>query len=300
MTKITLVTLGITSLLACNLSGKIDDAIEQLDIFCTPGEEIECSCEDGEDGSQTCQEQGTSFSDCLCENSSALTACTPGEMDACVCEGTEDLGARTCLGNKEWDDCFCEEPETTTGGGTTESDHIPQTEWVLRDKNGEAVSAVFEPYCPDSVDQSCAKTQDIGTYPCVHITYLNGEFLNMAYDLASGDPRKCYYDYPDAKTTWYECAYDNGDCTGTPWCPSSNFLFNGPGGNVQVDKKMYWLNLSKPVQDHNQLFRYSIGDHACTPADETWYLKELRQPETVMDAKTFYVIDKAPYSISLE
>jgi len=294
MTKTTLVTLGISSLLACNLSGKIDAAIDQLDIFCTPGEEIECACEDGENGSQTCQVQGTSFSDCLCENSSALTACTPGEMDACVCEGTEDLGARTCLGNKEWDACFCEDESMETGL----EESIPFTEWVLRDKNEDAVSAIFEPSCGVS-GSACWFNLD---FPCVLIEYFQGALVKTTYDLTTGDSLACYSNNTDWKalSTRYGFYFDNPDCDGVPFLGEYEYIGYTTDGKIKFNNELYYVNPKTPAAFGEHWYVYLDGFEICEEASESIYAQKSRRLEKVPSNVLALMVDRAPYAIQLE
>lgn len=319
MTKTTLITLGITSLLACNLSGKIDAAIDQLDIFCTPGEEIECSCEDGEEGSQTCQAQGTSFSDCLCENSSALSECTPGEMDACVCEGTEDLGARTCLGNKEWDDCFCasesEIPPCEDGAidscacsteeiGTKicqqkqwqdctcspKEPEYPANQWILRDKNGDIINAVFEPKCIGETQGDCLSFSSEKDYPCISLQYLDTKPVWVNYDIKTGSPVSCY----TKQEAWYGFYFDNADCSGTPY--STDFF-----GLIEIrellrkENKLYWTN---PESNEIQISQpYSLEGESCT---EIGFDIPLVHKITEIPSEIYELLPNGPYTISLE
>lgn len=302
-TKTTLCIVGIVSLAACNLSGKIDAAIDKLDILCTPGEELACSCENGEDGSQTCSEAGTSFSDCLCGEG---PQCNPGEIDTCVCDDNESIGIHECLGTSEgWDVCVCENESTSTGEeSTSTSESIESTaaepHFVLRDKNGEIVSTIFEPYCPIGTTLPCTYTQDILTYPCVHIKYYNDVFFNMAYDITTGDPRTCYPEFPDNKETWAMCAYSSNNCVGDSWCPQHVYFEQFPGTVIQINKEMYGLNTKNPGEKFEELFIYNDNDHACLPAENYWYTQPLWKLEKINETIAYGLMDRAPYTITLE
>lgn len=76
-------------------------------------------------------------------------------------------------------------------------DYVPAPRWVLRDKDGERVQALVEPRCgtwPDAESWDRCDPLDPGSaadYPCVRIVDHQGRFINLQYDLASGQLGPC-------------------------------------------------------------------------------------------------------------
>lgn len=322
----TLFIVGIVLLSACNLSGKIDAAIDKLDIFCTPGEEIECSCENGEHGSQTCSETGASFSDCTCGGSSNVQ-CTPGDVDVCVCADSEEFGTRECLGNREWDDCFCEnetgsESETTEAFvcaenavdtcacgpnrlGTkvcknnawedcfcesSEDSEGNNNQWVLRDKNGEIVNAVFEPKCAGENKNDCINEPFEKNYPCILVHYLDSTPVWVLYNLSSGDPLSCYEDLDGFSGK----IFGNESCEGE-FYSTSRFGLTSLTSVEKIQNKLYWADYNTPgvlLQ-----IAYLLYEGSCIQQD----MGSQKIYEITEVSETIYnLLPESPYSIKLE
>lgn len=256
-------------------------------MLCTPGQSTACACENGLDGAQVCADDGMAFGTCMCEE--PTPACTPGEMDACVCDGQE-LGMRECGDDSVYGECVCEN-DTANGG------HVPGTQWVLRDKDGNAVPAVFEPVCTGENVQDCSILMDESTYPCILVKYLNGVPIWTLYNLSSGKPEACY---PNIET-WNEASntseggliYDNENCSGVP------FVIDGlwrESKRIKIGGTLYYVDLNKPTQDVSPWFQYSNG---CIETENKFSIG-VRQVEPVPSSVTSLFDANAPYTINLE
>lgn len=131
---------------------------------CVPGEAIACGCENGLDGAQSCADDGLSFGACVCEELPADTSTSGGE-------------------------------DTNDGTDSDDStDGIPDHEpsgWVLRDKDGEVVDAIVEPRCDfDLPFESCSPDGQFNA-TCVRVYVLDGEPVNMTFDLKTGRWQDC-------------------------------------------------------------------------------------------------------------
>lgn len=204
-TTISILTLFVgLNFLAC-------DTGETPESSCVPGQEVACTCEDGAAGSQTCAEDGSAFNECICEEPLA-SGCMLGELDVCACD-EDSFGMRECGEDEVFGECLC---ESGTGGGND----IPHTQWVLRDKDGEVVNAVFEPVCSGDSKQSCFEQADEKDYPCMNIKYLNSAPVWAVYETETGNALKCYKDYENwsfVNSQIQIIYYTNSNCTGAKY-----------------------------------------------------------------------------------
>jgi len=324
-TKTTLCIVGIVSLFACNLSGKIDDAINKLDIFCTPGEEIECSCENGADGSQTCQESGASFSDCACGETTLDEKCSPGEHDVCVCDGTTSIGTTTCLENNKWDTCLCESADSTNTGevediecdpgdidacacnaeqtGThtctdssiwgecyclpPEDNSTNGTPWLLYNKDGVKVNAVFEPVCEGDEQLSCLHNPDERTYPCVLVKYLNDEPLWLRFNLQTGSSLSCYSEPGFIPFQQFEDVF----CT-APLDKGPIGLLPPIGSLIRFENKLYWADFKQTPVFYSSIYHFVNGECVEYAGEEGTYYKVTELPEQIQN-----LFPNSPYTI---
>lgn len=108
--------------------------------------------------------------------------------------------------------------------------------WVLRDKDGGRVRALVEPRCGRAANAEagarCVQL-DFGTadsYPCVRIIDSDGAYINLQYELKSGQLGPCQGgDYTDANSTWKETSlpiYTSGDCQGQPYISKSPYGYS--------------------------------------------------------------------------
>lgn len=281
MTKTILTVVIASTFLSCDKPEEM-----QAELLCTPGQSDACACENGLEGAQVCLEDGMSYGECTCEE--PAPACAPGEMDACVCDGQE-LGMRECGEDEAFGECVC---ETDSGN----SEHIPGTQWVLRDKDGKAVPAIFEPVCPEAKQEQCGTSWDEKSYPCVFIHYLDDNPIWISYDLGTGTPHACYQDgskWPQGS----EIIYDNSECKGLPY-RIKMLPWEGPSGDGLefVDGKLYRIDMSKPGQNLAKTWKYSGPECETLELPENldlWKFEEL--PMDMMS-----VLGNAPYSISIE
>lgn len=321
------ITILMVCFVACNIDEKITDAIsEALDILCTPGEEISCVCENGVDGSQTCDPDGIAFSDCACEESFSVGECTPGELDVCVCED-ENFGTRTCLGNKEWDDCYCKD-EMESEGIETDTDTLvclddeidtcacgtdligthlckdnvwqeciceetlPQPPvWGLFDVNKKLVSAIIEPICQGEKNNTCLFEPDVSKFPCVYIKYLENNPIWISFDLITGKPDSCYNNIPNWTEGNPATAFKSSDCTGIPWSEQ-------PFGNlplrdiIRVQNDFYWADPKQISQPWGESYIFENGE--CVPNGAEDFYEISKVPDELLN-----ILENPPYTISL-
>lgn len=268
---------------ALSILSSCDPGEETPEMLCTPGQSDACACENGLEGAQVCAEDGMAFGVCMCEE--PPPACSPGDMDACVCDGQE-IGMRECGEDSVFGECMCE-------NDTSSGDHIPGTQWVLRDKDGNAVPAVFEPVCEGEKKEECKLSADEKTYPCAFIHYFDGNALWVAYDLETGKPENCYRDLESWDYTG--AYYDNETCEGIPYAEATapqKFINN----IIKVDGKIYYID-TKKTGTLFQAAYYKSGDECFPLEGQANY--ELR-PYEELPISMSNILVNAPYTITIE
>jgi len=276
MTKTILAVVIASTFLSCDKPEEM-----QAEILCTPGQSDACACENSLEGAQVCLEDGMSYGECTCEE--PAPACTPGEMDACVCDGQE-LGMRECGEDKAFGECVCE-----SDSGNNE--HIPGTQWVLRDKDGKAVPAVFEPACDEDNMGQCSQKIDQNSYPCAFVYYHDGNPVWTLYELSSGKPDNCYTNHEK----WEGSGYDNQGCTGIPLFPSEM----SKGYKIKVNNVLYHQDTSKPKEEISPWFQIKGDEQKCTEEIDQSPVKVWKSepvPASIMSLLEAH----APYTINLE
>lgn len=117
----------------------------------------------------------------------------------------------------------------TSGGGGVPPDlgtFLGEPRWVLRDKDDVRVEALVEPRCggPALVHPKCLPLDfdSQGMFPCVRVVAHEGRFLNLEYELASGQIAPC--NKADSNSAGWEktdikdvpgISFGNAECEGT-------------------------------------------------------------------------------------
>jgi len=96
--------------------------------------------------------------------------------------------------------------------------------WVLRDKNGEAQEALVEPRCGyggvAEANERCMPLEfgSPNSFPCVRVIDFDGQYINLQFDLQSGQLQPCMYGGggldDDLRDT---VSYLNDKCEGKPY-----------------------------------------------------------------------------------
>lgn len=272
--------------------------------LCVPGESIECGCVDGLEGAQVCQNDGQSFEECVCEevendstsstgnpspdstssmgdsSSTGEDICQDGQIETCACD-IEKVGTKVCTDTNEWGDCFCPPP--------TIPDY-PGYQWILRNKNGGIVNAIFEPQCFQDPVLECSLTPHEKDLPCVRIQYLNGNPLGALFEVPSGDPLSCYHENKDFSGYFF----DNPSCTGTPYS-GVPFGFMAKTLFERVQNKLYWADFSSPPKTLQQYYTKDAENCIEQPLNNYPVYAVKEAPPTV-----YGLFPNSPYSISLE
>lgn len=129
-----------------------------------------------------------------------------------------------------------EEPSPKTGESAiavriTEGEQcesIPAPRWVLRDRDGNRIHALVEPRCGDgSYAESWNRCNPVDpaskrNFPCVRIIDHQGSFINLQYDLESGQlgPCQSYTLHKDLADLGVQ--YLNDRCEGTQYISSGS------------------------------------------------------------------------------
>ncbi|MFO0635507.1 MAG: hypothetical protein U0168_21910 [Nannocystaceae bacterium] len=79
------------------------------------------------------------------------------------------------------------------GGGPQRGGAPMGQRWVLRDAMGTAIDAVVEPTCGGGVECVVSEPGSAGglSPPCVRVTWLSGEYVDLKYSTASGLLAEC-------------------------------------------------------------------------------------------------------------
>jgi hypothetical protein len=107
-------------------------------------------------------------------------------------------------------------------------DSTPAPRWVLRDKDGNRLQALVEPRCGHGpFGESWSRCNPVdpassSNFPCVRIIDLDGKFINLQYDLATGQLGPCQgTDWNhDINEAWSTLAtFINDQCEGDGYIP---------------------------------------------------------------------------------
>lgn len=258
--------------------------------LCVPGESLACGCENGLDGAQTCQGDGQSFGDCVCEEpettgdmstSGSEQECTPGEIDACACD-LETIGIHICKDNNTWGSCVCQ----------PEQDDSDPPQFILRNSNDNIVNAIFTPLCTGDNYALCNSSVDETSFPCAYIKYLDGAPVWLAFDIASGKPQSCYPNNPSWYDVSYEVVFDNDACEGTPLA-LHGFGLRPNLDIVRVENKIYWANANKNAFTLKNSYQYAGGNCFSIGSSQVFKIEEV--PIIITE-----LLSSAPYSIHIE
>lgn len=281
---------------ACNPQIAVDTlgtTTELIEYLCVPGESIECGCENGLEGAQKCQGDGQAFGECVCEEPSTTgdssstgstseeeIACEAGEMDACACD-LETVGTKICTDSNEWGECFCSPPDVP---------NPPGFQWVLRNKNGDVVDALFEPSCPQESSLECSIIPHEKDLPCIFVKYLNGTPLGSYYAVTTGSALSCY----SKKTDFSGYMFDNPSCEGTPYS-GSPFGFTATSKFERIQDKLYWSDYTGLAQVLQQYY-VKDGDSCVEQILGQYPVYPIKE----VPLSVYSLFPNSPYSIYLE
>lgn len=109
----------------------------------------------------------------------------------------------------------------------------PAPRWVLRDKDGQQVPALVEPRCGGSTHPAGCWPLDFAssdTFPCVRVIDHARRYVNLDYDLATGQFAPCQSpQYGDIDKTFKDIGmgmYLTMDCTGAPYSSTNSVTLN--------------------------------------------------------------------------
>lgn len=74
--KVNKFLVGLVVVFGCGGGADENPETNNQNVFCTPGQQVECSCSGGVVGVQTCLEDGSGLEECVCESSSTTTVST--------------------------------------------------------------------------------------------------------------------------------------------------------------------------------------------------------------------------------
>lgn len=100
---------------------------------------------------------------------------------------------------------------------------IPAPRWALRDRDGNRVKALVEPRCGDNFNaESWSRCNPVdpgssSNFPCVRIIDHEGDFINLQYDLASGQLGPCRDHVVHEDLMDLGAVFLNAQCEGTPY-----------------------------------------------------------------------------------
>jgi len=110
--------------------------------------------------------------------------------------------------------------------------------WVLRDVSGKRVQALVEPRCGGGEEavsfEHCAPLDfdSPNMFPCVRVIDHEGRFINLQYDLATGEIGPCIYspakppdNFSQPWTKILGIPFLNAQCDGAPYHP----VYDGVG-----------------------------------------------------------------------
>lgn len=196
--------------------------------------------------------------------------------------------------------------------------------WVLRDKDGNVVRAMVRPTCGEPSSQAakdCAQPDfgEIVDFPCVLIVAYESEFINLMFDLKTGElGGKCTtYQYPGLDT-WHfkDVRFESPSCDSQPLVVFENMHIwrdlgtYGLGANferVQVPARRAGWNLgverfypSKSLGSVSDKKLYMFDDLAegdCVEAYSSSYphYRLVTIPDQIIN-----LLSSSPYTLSVE
>lgn len=130
---------------------------------------------------------------------------------------------------------------------------VPAPRWALRDRDGNRVQALVEPRCGDGFDaESWSRCNPVdpgssSNFPCVRIIDHEGNFINLQYDLESGQLGPCRNHVIHEDLLSLGAVYLNAECEGTSYA--------GPGSSG-----------GHPQFTTTRVIRFTV--------DDIWYMSE--------------------------
>lgn len=112
---------------------------------------------------------------------------------------------------------------------------VPAPRWVLRDKDGQRIKAMVEPRCGEwSSAPSMSRCDPLdfasaGQLPCVRVIDHEGRFVNLQYELSSGQIAPCQGGtYADPSAEWWQIKpliYTEAGCAGERYARLADYIF---------------------------------------------------------------------------
>jgi len=162
-------------------------------------------------------------------------------------------------------------PTTPTGGETGKQPLSPEGRWVLRDKDGARVQALVEPRCgSEPVDLPLSRCLPLefgspNSFPCARIIDHEGRFVNLLYDLETGEIGPCAYQgalgLGSTNRPWSEIqgsSFTNGQCLGTAYTNIYNAL-----GSADFTKERLLFFAASDM--------WFVSEEGCLEAEFWWF-----------------------------
>ena len=150
--------------------------------------------------------------------------------------------------------------------------------WVLRDKDGARVRALVEPRCGRAANASagagCLQLDfdTLDTYPCVRVIDHDGAYINLQFELQSGQLGPCQGgDFTDINTSWKQTglalvAYANDKCEGDLFVWKGDYSyseFTEAGTLYFADGDAWYVSEKGCINDSVKQWGWSTKSNSC-------------------------------------
>lgn len=182
---------------------------------------------------------------------------------------------------------------------------VPAPRWVLRDKDGHQVRALVEPRCGMDYAKSLKRCLplDFGSssgFPCVRVIDHEDRYINVEYDLLSGEIGPCQGKFDDIDAPWevVENRFADENCQGQRYRPTTggsgyhNPQFTGARAIASAEGDMWYPT-----------------DEGCLPKETPTWVQidtcEMTQPQAlcpyqVVPPWVIGLLPNPPYSLAVE
>jgi hypothetical protein len=187
--------------------------------------------------------------------------------------------------------------------------HNSAPHWVLRDSDGKRVKALIEPRCGQEhsdADQECIPL-DFGasdSFPCVRVIDHEGRYVNVLYELSSGQMDACQgLTYGKSYPSWesiYGVNYLNAECEGERYYSAmygDGYYFpEFTAGRefISVEGKLWYPSEQNCLDDVSVVWSLIEGECSDSPQAET-LCPMRRVPEWAEN-----LLPNPPYTLAVE
>ncbi|MCP4599094.1 MAG: hypothetical protein GY847_00890 [Proteobacteria bacterium] len=290
-----------------DLDGKIDCHDEDCQgfVFCVDSDEEEADSDTssdtesdsgGDTDSNTASDIDTDTdSDSDSDTDSDSDSDTDSDSDADT-DGDTDTESETEL-DTESDTSTDVDSDTDTDTDTdvdsdtdvdTDADgDVPNSHWVLWDKNGERVDAIVSPM----LDTDERFGDDYNS--CVFVSYLGDDYIALGYNLETGQPESCFFT-GSTFDSWKDCQYSyflDDQCSGQAYYGSSQSPVS------KISNVLYFTDGDPAFSKITTYYKWNSTNEECveytySTGIDFWLYKPV--PDWVLNA-----LPDFPYTVTL-